>query len=297
MSKPLSVASIVPSSIGNPCLCHPSPPHLLHFIPPALGEFSHSVPLLTVFPWPRTWSDIPPMMLPACPVEAFISFKSQSWALSAQSLSWFPHSLPSAVNPDNPAITGCDQSLYLKPFTQLSPSRPWNTWGPRQHLIGYYVHKTAQLQGKSQQIFVKLNRTKFALCQIEGQEIQRIISLPNWQAWIMQKTKGIFFFFFLWLMTFWFPRGSTRASLLSLSMAIPSRGELCRKAFGTASRQLILHLKKHLDSFGTVCHCGQFVWLHKHNATSFQKARFFVASLALWLFKICLFALKCTSKA
>ena len=107
-----------------PCLCHPSPPHLLHFIPPALGEFSHSVPLLIVFPWPRTWSDIPPMMLPACPVKVLISFKSQSWTLFAQSLSWFPHSLPSAVSPDNPAVTGCDRSLFLKPFTQLSSSRP-----------------------------------------------------------------------------------------------------------------------------------------------------------------------------
>ena len=115
------------------------------------------------------------MLLPACPVKAFISFKSQSGALSTQSLSWFPHSLHSVVNPDNPVVTECDRSLYLKPLTQLSPSRPWNPGEthetPRQNLIGHYVHKTAQLQGRSQQIFVKLNRTKFALCQIEGQEI------------------------------------------------------------------------------------------------------------------------------
>ena len=92
MSKPLSVASLVPSSISNPCLCYPSPPHLLHFIPPALGEFSHPVPLLTVFPWPRTWSDIPPMMLPAC-------LWKYSYSLSLS----LGHCLPK-VSPDFPTV-------------------------------------------------------------------------------------------------------------------------------------------------------------------------------------------------
>lgn len=135
MSKPLSVASIVPSSIGNPCLYHPSPPHLLlHSTSPR--EFSHSVPLLTVFPWPRTWSDIPPMMLPACPVKALISFKSQSWTLFAkvspgfpivypllsaqtilqsQDVTWslFLKRLPSSLLPDHETLEGQDSILVV----------------------------------------------------------------------------------------------------------------------------------------------------------------------------------------
>lgn len=78
----------------------------------------------------------------------------------------------------------------------------------------------------------------------------------------------------VWSVTFQLPKGSTGASLLSLSTAVPTRGQHCRQALGTSNHQLTLHLKKHLDSFKTVRHSGQFVWLHKHNTALFQKARF-----------------------
>lgn len=86
---------------------------------------------------------------------------------------------------------------------------------------------------------------------------------------------------------------------------VPSRWKFHKQALGTASHQLTLYPEKHLDSLGTVCHLGQFVWIHKLNSTSFQKARlkqqqqarFLLAFLALWLSKMCLFVLQCISKA
>lgn len=102
--------------------------------------------------------------------------------------------------------------------------------------------------------------------------------------------------FCLWSVTFQLLKGNVWALLLSISMIIPSRGKLYKEALGTASYQLILHLKKHLDCFGTVCHLGQFVWLHKHNADSFQKARFLLPFLTLLLSQISLFVHKCVSK-
>lgn len=97
------------------------------------------------------------------------------------------------------------------------------------------------------------------------------------------KGKGIYF---LWPVTFQLPKGNAGALLLSLSMAVPSRGELCKQALGTAHYQLIAYLKKHLDCFGMVRHLGLFAWLRKHNAAFFQKASFLLAFLALLLSKI-----------
>lgn len=79
------------------------------------------------------------------------------------------------------------------------------------------------------------------------------------------------FFFFLSLMTFQFQKGSSRASLFSLSMAVPSRRKLCKQALGTANYQFILHLTKHLWLCLEQYAMGQFVKLQKHNAASFQK--------------------------
>lgn len=94
------------------------------------------------------------------------------------------------------------------------------------------------------------------------------------------KGKGTNLCVCVWSVTFQLPKGSPGASLLSLSVAVPSRGQHCRQAPGTSNHQFILHLKKHLDRFKTVCHSGRFVWLHKHNTASFQKARFSLAGLS-----------------
>lgn len=110
------------------------------------------------------------------------------------------------------------------------------------------------------------------------------------------KGKEIYFFFFLWSVTFQLLKDNAGTLQLSISMSVPSRGKLYKEVLGTASHQLILHLKKHLDCFGTVWHLGLFVWLHKHNAGSFKEAIFLLPFLALLLSQITLFVHKCMSK-
>lgn len=100
----------------------------------------------------------------------------------------------------------------------------------------------------------------------------------------MQKVKRSIF---LWSVTFQLLKDNAGTLQLSISKTVPSRGKLYKEVLGTASHQLILHLKKHLDCFGTVWHLGLFVWLgHKHNAGSFKKAIFLLPFLALLLSQI-----------
>lgn len=137
-----------------------------------------------------------------------MSFKSQSWHCSPKVSPGFPIVYP---------LLSAQTILQSQDVTDLcssnrsTPALSFQTmkhWGPRQHLIGYYVHKTAVSPRKvSVQIFVKLNRNWVCI-------------MSNWRArdlndYFSSKPTGLDYAkdagnLCVWLVTFWFPRGSTR---------------------------------------------------------------------------------------